>query len=54
MSETADPRLLIDSRIENQFARLPGDFHTRMAAEKVGKALRLIHANPKAAAIDRA
>ena len=51
MSETAEPRLLIDSRTENLFARLPGDFHTRMAPEKVGGDLRLIHANAKAAAL---
>src|SRR5215469_14453828 len=51
MSEIAEPRLLIDSRAENLFARLPADFHTRMAAEKVGKDLRLIHANEKAAAL---
>ncbi len=51
MSEVAEPRLLIDGRTENLFARLSGDFHTKMAAEKVGKDLRLIHANPKAAAL---
>ena len=51
MSETAEPRLLIDSRAENLFARLPDDFHTRMAAEKVGKDLRLIHANERAATL---
>jgi len=51
MSETAEPRLLIDSRAENLFARLPVDFYTKMAPQKVGKDLRLIHANPKAAAL---
>ena len=51
MGEIAEPRLLIDSRAENLFARLSDDFHTKMAAEKVGKDLRLIHANPKAAAL---
>jgi serine/tyrosine/threonine adenylyltransferase len=51
MSTTAAPRLLIGSRADNVFARLPGDFHTRMAAEKVGNGLRLIHVNPKAAAL---
>ena len=51
MSLTAEPHLLIDSRAENLFAGLPADFHTKMSAEKVGKDLRLIHANPKAAAL---
>ncbi|HEY2836076.1 MAG TPA: YdiU family protein [Rhizomicrobium sp.] len=51
MSETAEPRLLIDSRTENLFAGLSGDFHTKMAPEKVGKDLRLIHVNPEAAAL---
>jgi uncharacterized protein YdiU (UPF0061 family) len=51
MSEASELRLLIDSRTENLFARLSGDFHTKMAAEKVGKELRLIHVNPKAAAL---
>jgi uncharacterized protein YdiU (UPF0061 family) len=36
---------------ENHFARLPGDFYTAMAAEKVGTQPRLIHANAKAAAL---
>jgi uncharacterized protein YdiU (UPF0061 family) len=37
--------------LENHYARLPDDFYTRMPAEKVGAALRLIHANPAAAAL---
>lgn len=49
MSETAEPKLLIDGQVENLFARLPDDFHTRMPAQKVGNRLRLIHANAKAA-----
>ena len=36
---------------EKHFARLPGDFYTAMAAEKVGKQPRLIHANAKAASL---
>ena len=36
---------------ENHFARLPGDFYTAMAAEKVGETPHLIHANAKAAAL---
>jgi hypothetical protein len=38
-------------KLENHYARLPGDFYTAMPAEKVGKAPRLIHANPAAAAL---
>jgi len=38
-------------RLENHYARLPGDFYTQMPAEKVGAAPRLIHANSKAAAL---
>jgi uncharacterized protein YdiU (UPF0061 family) len=37
--------------LENHYARLPEDFYTRMAGEKVGSTLRLIHANPAAAAL---
>ena len=36
-------------RLENHYAQLPEDFYTRMPAEKVGAAPRLIHANPDAA-----
>jgi uncharacterized protein YdiU (UPF0061 family) len=36
---------------ENHYRRLPGDFYTAMTAEKVGEQPRLIHANPKAAAL---
>ena len=36
---------------DNVFARLPGDFYTRMPPENVGVRPRLIHANPKAAAL---
>ena len=36
---------------ENAFARLPGDFYTKMPPEAVGVQPRLIHANPKAAAL---
>jgi len=50
MSDTlARPVLLHDSRVDNRFARLPGDFYTKMGAECVGEAPRLIHANEKAA-----
>jgi uncharacterized protein YdiU (UPF0061 family) len=37
--------------LENHYARLPEDFYTRMSAEKIGSAPRLIHANPQAAAL---
>ncbi len=37
--------------LENHYAGLPEDFYTRMPAEKVGTAPRLIHANPQAAAL---
>src|SRR5581483_9005148 len=33
------------------FARLPDSFYTRMPAERVGEAPRLVHANAKAAAL---
>ncbi len=36
--------------LENHYARLPGEFYTRMPAERVGEP-RLLHANPKAAAL---
>src|SRR5450432_1538839 len=37
--------------LENHYTQLPDDFYTRMPAEKVGDAPRLIHANPAAAAL---
>jgi serine/tyrosine/threonine adenylyltransferase len=37
--------------LENHYAQLPEDFYTRMPAEKVGDAPRLIHANEAAAAL---
>jgi len=41
--------LKLDGRVDNKFARLPGDFHTKMRAERVGGDLRLVHANREAA-----
>ena len=38
-------------KLENHYARLPGEFYTLMPAEKVGIQPRLLHANPKAAAL---
>jgi len=38
-------------KLENHFARLPGEFYTLMPAEQVGVQPRLVHANPKAAAL---
>jgi len=37
--------------LENHYAQLPEDFYTKMPAEKVGAALRLVHANKAAAAL---
>ena len=44
-------RLPIAGNLENHYAQLPEDFYTRMPAEKVGEAPRLIHANSRAAAL---
>ena len=38
-------------KLENHYARLPGEFYTLMPAEKVGVQPRLLHANPKAASL---
>jgi len=38
-------------KLENHYAQLPGEFYTRMPAEQVGVKPRLVHANPKAAAL---
>lgn len=38
-------------KLENHYARLPGEFYTLMPAEPVGVRPRLIHANAKAAAL---
>ena len=51
MSDVAGAGVKFASRADNLFARLPGDFYTRMAPEKVGSRLRLVHANEKAAAL---
>src|SRR3984957_1022590 len=48
MSETADTFGLA---LENHYSRLPGEFYTAMAAERVGEKPVLLHANPKAAAL---
>jgi uncharacterized protein YdiU (UPF0061 family) len=37
--------------LENHYARLPGEFYTRMPAERVGEHPVLLHANPAAAAL---
>ena len=49
MSDVLEPALKLDGRVDNRFARLPGDFHTKMPAERVGEHPRLVHANEKAA-----
>ena len=38
-------------KLENHYAQLPGEFYTLMPAEQVGVKPRLVHANPKAAAL---
>src|SRR5471030_2315914 len=38
-------------KLENHYARLPGEFYTLMPAEKVGVQPRLLHANQEAAAL---
>jgi len=48
MSETADTFGL---KLENHYARLPGEFYTAMPAERVGEKPVLLHANAKAAAL---
>ena len=48
MSETAETFGL---KLENHYARLPGEFYTAMPAERVGEKPLLLHANPKAAAL---
>jgi serine/tyrosine/threonine adenylyltransferase len=37
--------------LEDHYARLPGEFYTRMPAERVGEKPVLLHANPSAAAL---
>jgi serine/tyrosine/threonine adenylyltransferase len=49
MSETATKTFGL--ALENHYTRLPGEFYTRMPAERVGETLALLHANPKAAAL---
>jgi serine/tyrosine/threonine adenylyltransferase len=51
MSEVLEAGLKLKGRVENLFARLPGDFHTRMPPEHVGAAPRLIHVNESAASL---
>src|ERR1700744_4146429 len=50
MSETLSRTAPFGLHLENHYARLPGEFYTQMPAERVGENLRLLHANPKAAA----
>jgi uncharacterized protein YdiU (UPF0061 family) len=38
-------------KLENHYSRLPGEFYTLMPAEGVGVQPRLLHANPRAAAL---
>ncbi len=50
MSETAEIQTF-GLKLENHYARLPGEFYTAMPAECVGEKPVLLHANPKAAAL---
>jgi hypothetical protein len=50
MSETADIKTF-GLKLENHYARLPGEFYTAMPAERVGKKPVLLHANSQAAAL---
>ena len=49
MSAEAKPALPFGLSLENHFARLPGEFYTKMAAERVGEKPQLVHANLAAA-----
>ncbi len=51
MSETHSRTAPFGLALENHYARLPGEFYTRMPAEKVGNHPVLLHANPKAGAL---
>ncbi|MGZ5921919.1 MAG: protein adenylyltransferase SelO [Rhizomicrobium sp.] len=51
MSEALAATKTFGLKLENHYARLPGEFYTRMPAERVGEILTLLHANPKAAAL---
>ena len=50
MSETAQINTF-GLKLENHYARLPGEFYTAMPAERVGEKPFLLHANPKAASL---
>lgn len=50
MSETAEIRTF-GLKLENHYARLPGEFYTAMPAERVGERLALLHVNAKAASL---
>ena len=45
------PAPLFTASADNLFARMPGDFYTKMPPERVGVRPRMIHANAKAAAL---
>src|ERR1019366_1723785 len=51
MSDTVVQTRAFDLVLENHYARLPGEFYTRMPAERVGEKPILLHANPSAAAL---
>lgn len=49
MSEAQDATKTFGLALENHYARLPGEFYTKMPAERVGETLALLHVNPAAA-----
>jgi hypothetical protein len=51
MPETLTRAKTFGLNLESHYARLPGEFYTRMPAERVGEHPVLLHANPKAAAL---
>ncbi|MGH6829336.1 MAG: protein adenylyltransferase SelO [Rhizomicrobium sp.] len=51
MGDVPLPPLQLPAKVENRFAALPGAFYTRMAAEPLARAPRLIHANEQAASL---
>src|SRR5690348_10155281 len=51
MPETLTRAKTFGLYLESHYARLPGEFYTRIAAERLGDHPFLLHANPKAAAL---
>jgi uncharacterized protein YdiU (UPF0061 family) len=51
MSEALAATKTFGLALENHYARLPGEFYTKMPAERVGEYPILLHANPSAAGL---